>query len=720
MSQDRMPISRISGDFKFDGVVDDRCWDNIEPLRMVQHTPIFGEDPSEKSEVMICYDDHYLYLGARLFDSNPGEMRAASKKRDESQVISETLMLIIDSFNDKENAVVFSTTPTGLRADFSIANDAMNTSPQVRFLNSSWNTFWDVETTVDDRGWFAEMRIPLSSIRFKTENGKVVMGIIVLRRIAHKNEMNVFPAIPPNWGISSAYRPSKAQEVEFDGLVSKKPFYVTPYAIGGYQQDYIMNETATAYNLENEPKLNAGLDIKYGLTNNLTMDVTINTDFAQVEADDAQINLTRFSLSFPEKRTFFQERSSIFQFDFEEQSKLFYSRNIGLSGGRMVPILAGVRVTGMEGKWDMGFLDMQTGAVGDDIVSENFGIARIRRQVINQNSYVGGIVTSRLGMDGTYNVSYGVDGIFKMFENDYINVKAVQTMDDANTNDPLSLDATRLFFGWQRYSQKGLSYSATYSRAGVDSKSDMGFQKRRDYSFYSGEIGYGWIMGANSVLQQQTIDLNSTLYTYNESGEAQSAETSLSYRVTFKSGHRLNVYLSNLFENVADTFAISADAEVPSGNYNYNQLELRYFSSMSKPVTARINLTTGGYYDGTRTTAGIESTVSAGSSLQLSLEYSQNFIDFKARDQRFSAGIAGFKALYMFSTKLSLSSFVQYNGSNNDLTTNIRFRYNPREGNDFYIVLNDNRYTVLDNNPVNYPRFNNRAVLLKYTYTFIL
>jgi hypothetical protein len=715
-----MSISRINGDFKFDGIVDDQCWENVAPVQMVQHTPVFGEDPSEKSEVMICYDDQYLYLGARLFDSNPEDMRAASKKRDESQVISETLMLIIDSFNDKENAVVFSTTPTGLRSDFSIANDAINTNPQVRFMNSSWNTFWDVETTVDDRGWFAEIRIPLSSIRFKTENGKVVMGMIVLRRIAHKNEVNVFPAIPPNWGNSSAYRPSKAQEVEFDGLVSKKPFYVTPYAIGGYQQDYRMNETGTAYNLNNEPKLNAGLDIKYGLTNNLTMDVTINTDFAQVEADDAQINLTRFSLSFPEKRAFFQERSSIFQFDFEEQSKLFYSRNIGLSGGSMVPIIAGVRVTGMEGKWDMGFLDMQTGAVGNDIVSENFGIARVRRQVINQNSYVGGILASRLGMDGTYNVSYGLDGIFKLFENDYINVKAVQTMDNAYTNDPLSLDATRLFASWQRYSQKGLSYSATYSRAGADSKSDIGFQKRRDYSFYSGGLGYGWLMGANSVLQQQTIDLNSTLYTYNENGDAQSVETSLRYSVNFKSGHRFNFTASNLFENVADTFAISSDAEVPSGNYNYNQLEVRYFSSASKPVTARVNLTTGGYYDGTRTTAGIESTVSAGSSLQLSLEYSQNFINFKERDQQFSAGIAGFKALVMFSTKLSLSSFVQYNGSTNDLTTNVRFRYNPREGNDFYIVLNDDRYTILDNSPVNYPRFNNRTVLLKYTYTFIL
>ncbi len=720
LSQERMPISRISGEFDFDGVVDDQCWNNITPLPMVEHAPVFGEEPSEKTEIMICYDEQYLYVGARMFDKNPSAMRASSKKRDETQVKSEELILIIDSFNDKENAVGFSTTPTGLRTDFSIANDAITQETQTRFMNSSWNTFWDVQTMRDDSGWFAEMRIPLSSVRFKSEGGKVVMGMIVMRKIAHKNETIVFPAIPPNWGISSTYRPSKAQEVEFDGLVSKKPFYVTPYAIGGYQQDHLLNGAATAYELSGDPKLNAGLDIKYGLTNNLTMDVTINTDFAQVEADDAQINLTRFSLSFPEKRAFFQERSSIFQFDFEEQSKLFYSRNIGLSGGKMVPIIAGMRVTGMEGKWDMGFMDMQTGAVGDGIVSENFGIARMRRQVINQNSYVGGILASRLGVDGTYNVSYGFDGIFKLFENDYINVKAVQTMDDEYTNDPLSFDATRLFLGWQRYSQNGLSYNATYSRSGKESESDIGFQKRSDYSYYAAGFGYGWIMGASSALQQQDISLNSSVYTYNENGETQTSETAVLYNVRFKSGHRISISASNFFENVADTFAISDDAEVPAGGYRFNQLSLQYNNSRSKPLFVRTNLTSGGYYDGTQTSFTVESTVSAGSSLQLSLEYSQNFINFRERNQDFSGGVGSVKALVMFSTKLTLSSFIQYNGSTNDLTTNIRFRYNPREGNDFYIVLNDDRYTQLEREPLNLPRFNNRTVLLKYTYTFIL
>ncbi len=306
-SQEKQTIPRIKGEFKLDGTVDDECWNAASQLQMVMHTPTFGNEPSEKSEVMICYDNAFLYIGARLFDSNASEMLISSKKRDEAEVVSEELMIIFDSFNDKENGLGFATTPSGLRNDFTIAKDAMGESRGGPF-NQSWNTFWDVETSRNEHGWFAEIRIPFTSMRFKDDNGEITMGLICVRRIAHKNEINVFPAIPPNWGESSAYRPSKAQEIILEGLKSKKPFYIAPYIIGGYQLDNLINSTGTTYDLEKSPKFTGGLDVKYGLTNNLTMDLTINTDFAQVEADDEQINLTRFSLFFPEKRKFFQER----------------------------------------------------------------------------------------------------------------------------------------------------------------------------------------------------------------------------------------------------------------------------------------------------------------------------------------------------------------------------------------------------------------------------
>jgi hypothetical protein len=723
-SQDRMTIQRIQGELNFDGVIDDECWDKLTPLPMVMHTPNFGNEPSEKSEVMICYDNNYLYVGARLFDSKPSEMLISSKKRDESTVANEELILIFDSFNDKENALGFGTTPTGLRNDFTIFKDAMVQTREGPF-NESWNTFWDVETTKNDLGWFVEMRIPFSSMRFKEEEGEITMGFICIRKIAHKNEVDVFPSIPPNWGKNSAYRPSKAQEVIFGGLRSKKPFYIAPYAIAGYQFDNIMNGSSTAYDLDRSPKLNAGLDVKYGLTNNITMDITINTDFAQVEADDEQINLTRFSLFFPEKRTFFQERSSVFAFDFETGSSLFYSRRIGLHDGDQVPIIGGARITGMAGKWDLGFLNMQTQTLSNSdgseaLASENFGILRLRRQVINENSYIGGITTSRVGIDGTYNLSYGVDGIFRLLDNDYINVKLAQIVMNSSEHNMLSLDPSQLYFNWRRFNDKGLNYDFTYSRSGKDFDPGIGFQTRSDYTHYFGAFGYGWIPGESSALQSHKVILKNMAYMENQNNSLQSYESRLSYEFRFKSDYNGTLNLFHQIENVTDTFLFSTDAYVPAGRYGFTQFETHLNSPQSNQFILGLDFIGGSFYDGSRITFGVEPAWNIGSTLQLALTYDHNFLWFSNRNQSFSGGILGFKALAMFTTKLSISTFLQYNSAENDVLTNLRFRYNPREGNDFFIVINEGRSTYRNIADPRLPLYNSRSVLLKYTYTFTL
>ena len=724
-SQERISIPKIQGEIKFDGTLDDPCWQNLNPLPMVMHTPTFGNQPSEKSEVMICYDNTYLYVGARLYDSNPADMLVSSKKRDESEVVSEELMLIFDSFNDKENGLGFATTPTGLRNDFTISKDAMGESRGGPF-NQSWNTFWDVKTTKNEQGWYAEFRIPFSSMRFKDNEGKIVMGFICIRKIAHKNEISVFPAIPPNWGESSAYRPSKAQEVVLEGLKSKKPFYIAPYAIGGYQLDNVLNETADSYKLDKSPKLNAGLDVKYGLTNNLTMDLTVNTDFAQVEADDEQINLTRFSLFFPEKRTFFQERSSVFTFDFEPGSTLFYSRRIGLHGGEQVPIYGGARITGMAGKWDIGFLDMQTRAINQStgetnaLTSENFGILRLRRQIINENSYVGGIVTSRIGTDGTYNTAYGIDGIFKISENDYLNVKMAQVMDNSSPNKVFSLDPTRLYLNWNRFNRKGLNYDFTWSRSGKDFNPEVGFQTRNNYTHYKGGFGYGWIPGEESSIQNHGFRFSAMAFTDNPDNSTQSFETEISYDLKFKSDYNGIIIFTHMYENVTDTFNFSSDAYVPSGKYGFNQFETHLNSPETNKFILGLDFFAGSFYDGDRFSFGFEPSWNIGSSLQLGLEYNYNILHFKSRNQKFSEGVAGFKALLMLTTKLSASTFIQYNGAEDAVISNFRLRYNPREGNDFYLVFNEGRNTYRDIENPRLPLYNNRSILLKYTYTFTL
>ncbi len=726
-AQEQVAIPRIEGEIIFDGNMDDACWQKIKPLTMVMHTPTFGNQPSEISEIMICYDNTYLYVGARLKDTNPGDMLISSRKRDESQVQSEQLMLIFDSFNDKENGLGFATTPSGLRSDFTISKDAMGmTDPSQGPFNMSWNTFWDSKTSINNQGWEAEIRIPFSSVRFKEKDGEVVMGLICIREIAHKNEVDVFPAIPPNWGQTSAYRPSKAQEITFSGLRSKKPFYIAPYIIGGLQRDNVLNATGTGYQLDRSPTLNAGLDVKYGLTNNLTMDLTINTDFAQVEADDEQINLTRFSLFFPEKRTFFQERSSVFAFDFEPSSSLFYSRRIGLNNGEQVPIYGGARVTGMIGKWDIGFLDMQTHAINQGegeinaLSSENFGIFRLRRQVINENSYIGGIVTSRVGADGTYNTAYGMDGIFKVSENDYLNIKLAQVLDKSSSNKVLSLDPSELFLSWNRFTQKGLNYNFTYARTGKDFNPGVGFVARSNYTHYYGGLGYGWIPGEESFLQSHQLGFNAISYFDNNNNSAQSLQLEMMYDFNFKAGYNGVLIVSHLYENVADTFSFSSNAYIPAGVYGFNQFETHLNSPRTNKAVMGIDFKAGTFYDGTIYSFGLEPGWNIGSALQLALTYDHNFLKFKNRNQSFSGAVAGFKALVMINTKLSLSSFIQYNSADNNLSSNFKFRFNPREGNDFYIVFNEGRSTYRNIESPRLPLFNSRSLLLKYTYTFTL
>jgi hypothetical protein len=724
--QEILNISRIQAEFNFDGVVDDACWQNITPFQMVMHTPVFENQPTERSEVMVCYDNTYIYVGARLFDSDVSDMLVTSRKRDESSAGNESFTILFDSFNDNENGLVFSTTPSGLRSDYTVFSDAITSSPRNLPVNFSWNTFWDVKTTLTDQGWFLEMRIPLSSLRFKVTDGQVIMGLSCSRRIAHKNETDVYPAIPPEWGTYSNVRPSLAQKVAFTGIESRKPFYIAPYAIAGFQQDNSLNETNTGYTQNEKPKFNAGLDAKYGLTNNLTLDVTLNTDFAQVEADDEQINLTRFSLFFPEKRTFFQERSSIFNFDFEGRSNLFYSRQIGLYKGEQVPILGGTRITGMAGKWDLGFLDMQTAYYDPtkeslaDLPSENFGVLRLRRQIINPSTYVGGIFTSRLGMDGTYNVSYGLDGIFRFLKNDYLNFKVAQAMATNNQNQAFSADPTRLFLNWKRYSDKGLGYSFTYTRSGKDFNPGIGFQQRRDYSYYAGSLQYGWIPASGSFLMNHKIDVNAEVYTLNGTGALESSATAFEYKFYMKRGLNGMIGLVNNFEDVTEDFSLSENAVIPAEKYRFTQFVARLHSADSKVLKVNLDATIGGFYDGKLMSIVVEPLWSIGSVLNMSLSYEFNKAQFNGREQSFSSNIARLKALLMITNKLSVSSFLQYNDVDHALITNVRIRYNPGEGNDFFIVFNEGRNTLRDMQEPRLPAYNNRSVLLKYTYTFTL
>jgi hypothetical protein len=710
-SQDRFRITQISGTIVLDGVIDEPAWDNIEPLPLVTHWPVFGKEPPKKTEILIAYDSDYLYLAGKMYVDDPSQIQATSKKRDFLGGNCDWIGLIIDSFNDNENGMGFFTSPSGLRLDATVFNDAQGDMP----INISWNTFWDVVTKITGEGWFAEFRIPFTSLRFQDENGDVVMGLISWRYIAKTGEAYIFPAVSPRWGSWSPWKPSQAEDVEINGVYSRRSIYIAPYILGGKGFTYDLNDDETEYIQDKGETRELGLDLKYSVTNNITLDATLNTDFAQVEADDQQVNLTRFSLFFPEKRFFFQERSSNFDFNFDGQNRLFHSRKIGIHEKELVSIDGGVRLVGRVGQWDLGLLNMQT-EKSSELSSENFGIARIRRRVFNENSYTGGILTSRIGRNGKYNTAYGIDGIFRVNDDDYVSLYWAQTFEDDKENNPVSLKPARIFARWERRKIEGLGLDLNYSRAGIDYDPGIGFEQRENYTRLGNRVLYGWLPGETSIMREHFVFVDGFCAWRNTDTSVESFEIGPGWEFTTKSLYTGNITAKIYFDE-PDTFSLSDDVEVPEGKYDYFGVNAKFTNPMGRLFYYESNLYAGTYYDGWRLSVDVSPSWTVFPELELSGMYQINRISFTDRNQKLTAHIGRLRSTLTLTTSLAFSALIQYNSADYEMLTNVRLRYNPREGNDLYFVynegLNTNRFRDI---PV-LPYADNRAFLVKYTYT---
>jgi hypothetical protein len=708
-------IQRVEGIITLDGKPNEPAWQKIRPLPVIQFLPTYQAPLTEKTEIRFTYDDNFIYIAGHLYDSEPDKIMAPSRKRDYFAASTEWFGIVLDTFNDKENGLSFMTTPSSLRFDSSVFNDAQGEMP----LNLSWNTFWDTVSTQDEKGWFVEMRIPLSSLRYQPREGKVVMGLIIWRFIARKNEMHIFPDIPPKWGNWSGWKVSRAREIVFEGIQSKKPLYITPYALGGSGRNFELNDEETAYVRERSPVTELGLDVKYSLTSNLTMDLTINTDFAQVEADDVQVNLTRFSLFFPEKRLFFQERSSTFDFSFDGSNSLFYSRRIGINDEEAVRIYGGMRLVGRLGAWDIGFLDMQT-APSEDLSSENFGVLRLRRRLFNRYSYAGGMLTSRLGTGGHYNAAYGLDGIFRVSENDYLLLNWAQTFQNGFANRPFSLDPAKIRIAWERRTFIGLGLDLSLSRAGKDYDPGLGFEMREDYTRIGNRILYGWNPGEKSPFFNHHIFADGFLVMRNPDGSTESAELGPGWNVSGRSGFIGEIAFKIYREGLVEPFELTDDITIPIGDYTFTGIKGYYSTPGGKRLSAYGEFEMGSFFDGKRATFSIQPQYVLAKDLNLTGYYQINWLDFPERDQSLLAHITRLKLEATLSLKFTATAFVQYNSATDAVIANVRLRYNPKEGNDLYIVYNENLNTNRGRYSPFKPYSSGRAIMIKYSHTFKL
>jgi hypothetical protein len=705
------PIPRLTGPVEIDGRVDEAAWLAIPPLPAVSSSPVFNVPPSERTEFRLAYDDEYLYLAGRMYDSDPSGIRATSLRRDDAAMSNDWLVINLDTFLDRRTALVFGITPAGVRTDGIFANDA-ETGP-----NFGWNTFWEARAVTDPEGWSAEIRIPLSSLRFEVEDGQVVMGVTVWRNIARKSEIISWPGIEHRWGFFSIVKASQTRPVVLEGVERLNPVYVTPYALSGPSRRNRLDADRTAWLPEDDWTRDLGLDVKLSPSSNLVIDLTANTDFAQVEADDQQVNLTRFSLFFPERRLFFQERGELFEFAMGGSDRLFYTRRIGLVDGVPTRIYGGARATGRIGGWDVGVLNLQTAASGVT-GSENSGVVRLRRQVLNPASYVGALATSRLESGGSRSFAGGADALLNLGGSNYLWLAAAATVaegDSAGSSERLFTRAR-----WERRGIYGLGVDAEVAHVGAGFQPSLGFLARRNHLRTTGSLGWGWRMAEGSFLLRQRLSAGFQAYRRYEDGELESGEVTPAWYLETPGGHNLTVTGALRHEDLVRGFTIASELTIPEGRYRYGSGRIAYSPSSSWPLRLSADAEVGSFYDGSLVSASLTPTWNASRHLEMSGTWQVNRIAFPERDQERTTHVGRLRTVLMLNTQLSGVALVQLNSATDALLVNLRLRYNPREGNDLYVVYNHGLSTdrfALD--PVR-PLTDNRTLLVKYSHTLRL
>ncbi len=714
--QNILPIQKIYEKIIIDGRIDEPVWQTITPLPVVSSYPVENGKPSEKTEIRIAYDEKYIYVSGKFHMQNSADIRGNSFNRDAGSESDDYFGFILDTFNDNENALGFITTPAGIRIDQTIYNDAQGFGPNEP-INRSWNTFWDVKTRVDDKGWFAEMRIPFSSLRFQDDAGKVIMGLHAWRWIGKKSESVNFPAFPLRFDLGFI-KPSIAQKISFTGIKSHKPVYFTPYILGGYNHEFVLNDTETKYLKEKSLTREVGLDLKYSLTSNLTLDLTLNTDFAQVEADDEQINLTRFSLFFPEKRLFFQERSSVFDFKTGGRSRLFYSRRIGIDGdGNILPIYGGARLVGRIGNWDLGFLDMQTGENATRS-SENFGVLRLRRRYINDYSNIGGMITSRFDSDGNRNIAYGFDTDIRLYGDDYLSFTVARTVIKGK-NEPTEnafKNNGRLNFSVNRRARDGFGFGLSSTWAGKNFDPGLGFVFRSDFTRFAGRAGYTW-RPEKSPVQNLTLRLRQQTYFRNNDRQVETSSTGPQMILKFNNTAFIFTSLESEYESLTQSFKLADDVEIAPGNYRFTSFRTFFSTPGSRLLQVRSFVALGKYFDGFRTSFSIRPEWIISKYFSAGGQFEYNKIGFDDARPDFRGDVYQLRLKAALNVLLSGSALIQYNTAQERITTNLRLRYNLSEGNDLYLVYNEGSNLDLQRKMPFLPRSANRTLLIKINYT---
>lgn len=692
-AEDPQPITvrahRLAQPLVFDGRLDEDVYTSFESSPAFrQQEPQVGELATEQTEMWVFFDDRNIYVSARMHDSAPDRMIADEMRRDASIYNNEHFVVVFDTFHDRRTGFFFQTNPLGAVRDALILDE--------NNANYDWNAVWNVKVHRDETGWTSEMVIPFKSLRYPTGTEQV-WGINARRWERRINEHSLLsitpPGTPPNNSVQRL-----ANAATLVGLEVPPParnIELKPYGMS----NLTTNRVATpAFSNRFDP--NIGLDAKYGITSNVTLDMTVNTDFAQVEIDEQQVNLTRFSLFFPEKRDFFLEGQGVFDFAnavgggfrTPDTPVMFFSRRIGLDNGQPVPIKGGARLTGRVGKMSVGLLNIQTDEGPFDPVrgrpvtaGTNFLVARVKRDILRRSN-VGLIATRRSPRSGASgsNVLVGVDSAFNFFEN----VQAGSYY--ARSDTPGVSGSENSYRGYFRYAHDRYGFEADRLKVGDAFNPEVGYVPRPDVT--RTDVVARFSPRPRSIPSVRKFEWTAEIDRY-VNGRDQ-LETRLGtgvFRIEFNSSDQLTFTARNDYEFVSAPFRISGGPLLPVGSYEFNDGVIQFNAGPQRPVSGRFTLTAGEFYSGHRQQFEYNGRVKVSS--QLAFEPRVLASHISLREGTFTTRLFGARTTYTVTPRMFVSGLVQYNSSLNTVESNIRWRWEYQPGSDFYIVYTDARDT---------------------------
>lgn len=673
----RIQAVRVIDAIKIDGFLDEPIWSTAEPATdFRQETPTEGAPASEKTEVRVLYDDKNLYLGIRAFDAEPGKINARDLVRDSLFATDDRIEIILDTYHDRRNAFRFAVNPLGTQQDALITDEG-------RDINLSWDGSWISSGHVDAHGYIVEIAIPLTTLRF-TE-GIEAWGFNVSRVIRRKNEENLWTSWQRSFGLERVSQAGELAGVE--EIRRRRLREIKPYATGEWREGVpLIGKNGR----DAGARGNLGIEVaKLGITPSLTAEFTVNPDFGQAEVDDQIVNLSRFSVFFPEKRDFFLENSGIFLFGRQGENQAFFTRRIGLTDdGAPVPIDYGVKVTGKIGPYNVGFLQVQTRRLGEattglGIPRQQFSVLRVKRDILKR-SYIGAVFVNRQGATtvggSNYNRVGGTDAEFNL--TDHYKVKAFW-MGSATPGVRSGAGSSRLesIFENELY-----RFITVYEDVGAKFNPEVGFIERNAIHQYFGQFAYKPRPKFVPHVQQMEFETQIEYYT-DRAGKLATRQTELSWDTQFKNS---SDFFFRPIEDVTDVltepFQIRPGIVIPTGTYHFNRPRVSYTSDLSKPVVFTVREKWGDFYTGKRyeTSGGV--TWRPNSHLLVDLSESYNKVLLSEGD--FKTSLFSGRVNYNFSRKLLTSALVQFNSAARLSVINVRLRYIYRPNSDFFIIYN--------------------------------